>query len=571
MRRTAARRGAGAAVGGLAVAGFSLWWISGRVPGLTDGPAAATVIRGTPADPGPEPVSVADLGRRTGSRRRARRTTVRDMAQLIPMSPSDYTWLQMDRPTNLMLVRCLIWYAGHLELDEIRRVHMERMVDRYGIFKQRAVNRDGRWYWQPVDDFDISRHIYEVELPGDGDRQAMLDYVASTLPNQFDYDHPLWKLEVFRGVTGLADEPVTVIWQRFHHSMMDGIRMVQLLVHLHDFDADHEAVLPGTVGRVATSRGRLGHGLHTLRRGADEAADIAQHVARGTSHLPYAFVQHLRHGDLGHDLKVFVHPSRIINAFERLGSIDNKLLNTTGEMARLLSSPHESRRAVWSSPPVIGKQIDYASGMRLAAVRDFGKRHHATFNDVMLAIVSKALTHYLKDEGTPVEEVHWMLPVSLRPMDAGFPRSLGNDFALVFLSLPLDIDDWAELLDAVRERSSRLKNSQEPTIAHELQRMMARLPKRVSVGMTNMFASKTVGVLTNVPGPTQPMYLDGAEAVGWIGFVPTNGDEPIGLCVFSYNGNVFVGLVTDAHAIPRPGRIAELIKHYYDEMVAETR
>lgn len=490
------------------------------------------------------------------------------MAQLIPMSPSDYTWLQMDRPTNLMLVRCLIWYAGDLSLEDIRTIHQERMVDRFGVFKQRAVNRDGRWYWQPVDDFDIERHIYEVKLPGDGDRQAMLDYVAGTMPHQLDPDHPLWKLEVFRGVTGLADEPVTVIWQRFHHSMMDGIRMVQLLVHMHDFDATHEAVLPGAVGRRPTNRGTVRQSVHTLRRGADEAADIALHVARGTSHLPYAFVQHLRHGELANDLKVFVHPSRIINAFERLGAVDNKLLNTTGEMARLLASPHESRSAAWSSPPVIGKKIDYATGMDLAKVREFGRRHEATFNDVMLAIVSKALTHYLNDQGTPIDEVHWMLPVSMTPMGTGMPRALGNDFALVFLSLPLGISDWPELLTAVKERSSRLKNSQEPTIAHELQRMMARFPKKLSVGMTNMFASKTVGVLTNVPGPTQPMYFANAEAVGWIGFVPTNGDEPIGLCVFSYNGQVFVGVTTDAHAIPDPDRIAELIKHYYDEMIA---
>ncbi len=491
------------------------------------------------------------------------------MAQLIPMSPSDYTWLQMDRPTNLMQVRCVLWYTGDLDLAEIKRVHMERMVDRYSVFKQRAVSKDGRWYWQPVDDFDIDRHIYEVELPGNGDRQSMLDYVASTLPNQFDFDHPLWKLEVFRGVTGLADQPVTAIWQRFHHSMMDGIRMVQLLVHLHDFASHHEAVLPGTVGRVASQRSPLQRGLRTLRRSADDAADIARHVASGTSHLPFTFVQHLRHADLlRDDLAVFVHPTRIVNAFERLGSVDNKLLNTAGELARLVASPHETRRAAWSSPPVIGKRISFVDDMDLAPVREFGKRHGGTFNDVITAIVSRALTTYLADQGTPVNEVHWMLPVSLSPMDPGLPRALGNNFALVFLAMPLGITDWDELLAAVKERTTRLKNSQEPTVAHELQRAMARAPKRLSVGLTNMFASKTVGVFTNVPGPTQPMYFAGAEAVGWIGFVPTSGDEPIGLAVFSYNDKVFMGVTTDAHAIPDPERVAELIKQYYDEMVA---
>lgn len=490
------------------------------------------------------------------------------MAQLIPMSPSDFTWLQMDRPTNLMHVRTLMWYAGDLSMEDIKRVHVERMVDRYGVFKQRAVNKDGHWYWEPVDDFDIDRHIYEVQLPGDNDRQAMLDYMTASMPEQFDFAHPLWKLEVMHGVTGLADEPVTVIWQRFHHSVMDGIRMVQLLIHLHDFETGGGATaLPKSGGRQGGNLGGLRHTLHAIRRGAEETGDIARHVARGTGHLPYAFVQHLRHGELAEDLKVFVHPSRIINAFERLGSVDNTLLNTTGEMARLLSSPHESRRAVWSSPPIIGKRIDIITEFELQVARDFGKRHGATFNDVMMAIVSKALTHYLVDQGTPIDEVHWMVPVSLSPPDPGFPRTLGNDFALVFLVMPLGISDWTELLAAVKERSSRLKNSQEPTIAHELQRVMARFPKKLSVGMTNLFASKAVGVFTNVPGPTEPMDLAGVEALGWIGFVPTSGDEPLGVCITSYNDKVFVGVTTDAHAIPDPERIAELIRHYYDEMV----
>lgn len=496
------------------------------------------------------------------------------MAQLIPMSPSDFTWLQMDRPTNLMLVRCLMWYRGDLSIEDIKRVHLERMVDRYAVFRQRAVNEGGRWYWQTVDDFDLDRHIYEVQLPGDGDRAAMLEYLSSTMPQQFDFDHPLWNLEVFRGVTGLADEPITVIWQRFHHAVMDGIRMVQLLVHLHDFDhgSGGAAALhaPGASAR-RPNRGVLGQSLHTLRRGADETADIARHLARGTTHLPYAFVQHLRHGDLSEDLKVFVHPSRIVNAFERLGSVDNKLLNTTGEMARLLASPHESRRAIWSSPPVRGKLIELTTGIELAAVREFGKRHQATFNDVIMAIVSKALTHYLRDQGTPIDEVHWMIPVSLTPPDPGLPRTLGNDFALIFLAMPLGISDWTDLLHAVKERSQRLKNSQEPTIAHELQRVMARFPRNVSVSMTNLFASKTVGVLTNVPGPTQPMYLADAEALGWFGFVPTSGDEPLGICITTYNGQVFIGVATDAHAIPDPDRIIELIRHYYAEMLATTR
>ncbi len=555
-----------AVVGGLVLGGLAIWWATAR---MTDGIDARNGLpRAASALPYEPLTSVAGVARGPSFRRRPRPTTVRDMAQLTRMSPSDYTWLQMDRPTNLMHVRCLLWYKGDLDLDDIKRVHMERMVDTYQVFKQRAILLDGNWHWQSVNDFDIARHIYEVELPGAGDRQAMLDYVAGTMPDQFDFAHSPWKLEVFRGVTGLADEPVTVVYQRFHHSMMDGIRMVQLLVHLHDFDAAHEAILPGSVGRTAKESGTLAKGLHTLRRGADEAADIARHVARGTAQLPSSVAKRLQDVDLARDdLSTLEHPSRLINAVQRFGSIDNKLLNTAGELARLVAAPHENRRAAWSSPPVVAKRVCFVDDMDLAAIRTFGQRHNATFNDVILAIVSKALTRYLQERRTPLKEVHWMLPVSLSPMDPDLPKVLGNNFALVFLPMPLGIKNWDKLLAAVKERSGRLKNSEEPAVAYELQRAMARAPKRLSVGLTNYFASKTVGVFTNVPGPTHPMYFAGAEAVGWIGFVPTSGDEPMGLAVFSYNGKVFLGVTTDGQAIPDPERISELIKLYYDELV----
>ncbi|MEI6622403.1 MAG: WS/DGAT domain-containing protein, partial [Actinomycetes bacterium] len=82
-------------------------------------------------------------------------------------------------------------------------------------------------------------------------------------------------------------------------------------------------------------------------------------------------------------------------------------------------------------------------------------------------------------------------------------------------------------------------------------------------------ANKSVGLLTNVPGPRAPIYLAGQQVAGLLGWVPTSSDQSIGLCIFSYNGEVSIGIATDAGIIPDPDHLAECIESGFAGLVAE--
>ena len=56
---------------------------------------------------------------------------------------------------------------------------------------------------------------------------------------------------------------------------------------------------------------------------------------------------------------------------------------------------------------------------------------------MLLAAVSGALRHYLRERGSPVAEIQAMVPFNLRPLDQPVPRELGNKFGLVLLPLPV--------------------------------------------------------------------------------------------------------------------------------------
>ena len=117
-------------------------------------------------------------------------------------------------------------------------------------------------------------------------------------------------------------------------------------------------------------------------------------------------------------------------------------------------------------------------------------------------------------------------------------------------------------------RTTRLKNSAEPALAFGMQRVIAEAPSVVAKRVTDFFSGKTIGQLSNVPGPSSQITMVGAPVRTVMGWVPTSGDQPIGICVFTYNGTVGVGVSSDTRMVPDPQRITTLVRGHVEGLVA---
>lgn len=475
-----------------------------------------------------------------------------------PIPAPDQTWLHMDRPNNLMYVRSLMWFDEHPDLDAVRRLLEERLIGRHPVFRRRAVERDGQWFWEDDPDFDIDRHVRTLELQGD--EADLRRWVGEQFAVPFDPDHPLWTIDLVTGIDGYG----TVMFSRFHHALADGIRLVQLMFSLCD-PADGSAHLPVPVGREHRSSGLLAAGAAVVRRGAGDAGDLAA----GALRVPLRIASTLSPRLVREGLGLVLHPRRVFDAVEALTSRDNQSVNTIAEVSRLLAAPRSAETS-WSGTPGVEKVVSWASGIDLAAVKEIGRATDGTVNDVLLAIVSQALTRYLAEKDALVDEIAWLVPVSLLPFDANLPEDLGNHFSLVFLPMPLGMPSAHDAVSAMKARMQRIKNSVEPAITFGVQWVVAESPKALAVRLTNLFANKGVGVLTNVPGPRERMTFAGVEVAGTLGWVPMSGDQPLGIAIFSYDGEVTIGIAGDAKLVPDPDRIAGLIESEYAEMAATT-
>ncbi|MDT0224101.1 WS/DGAT domain-containing protein [Gordonia sp. AC31] len=49
-----------------------------------------------------------------------------------------------------------------------------------------------------------------------------------------------------------------------------------------------------------------------------------------------------------------------------------------------------------------------------------------------------------------------------------------------------------------------------------------------------------------------------------LGWVPMTGDQSLGVCIYSCNGPVSVGIATDAGLVPEPGILARMIGEQFE-------
>jgi hypothetical protein len=57
-------------------------------------------------------------------------------------------------------------------------------------------------------------------------------------------------------------------------------------------------------------------------------------------------------------------------------------------------------------------------------------------------------------------------------------------------------------------------------------------------------------VITNIPGPQQPVYLLGARMLAIHPLVPLAFNQALGIALFSYDGTLFWGINSDWDALP---------------------
>jgi WS/DGAT/MGAT family acyltransferase len=245
-------------------------------------------------------------------------------------------------------------------------------------------------------------------------------------------------------------------------------------------------------------------------------------------------------------------PGRIAEGAYRLGRLvllpPDPRTAFKGELGR-------RKRAAWSNP------------VPLEDFKAIGKAFGATVNDVLVATATGALRRYLEKRGDEVKglAIRASVPVNLRPVDDAHHR-LGNSFGLVFLTLPVGIVDPVRRLRAIKKEMDELKRSPEAIVAFGVLNVMGLAPVEVERLGLRFFGSKATAVLTNVPGPREPLYLAGRKLDSVMFWVPQSGRLGLGISILSYAGGVMLGVATDEGLVADPEKIVDAFEKEFKSL-----
>ena len=211
----------------------------------------------------------------------------------------------------------------------------------------------------------------------------------------------------------------------------------------------------------------------------------------------------------------------------------------------------------------------------LSEIKDIRARWQgATVNDVVVAICGGAMRKYLKGKSElPSESMVAMAPISVRAKDER--GALGNQVAAMTIPIGTHIADPFGRLQFVHEEAENSKALTNAAGARQMTEYARLMPSTLSglaarlyvrLGMANRIAPMFNTVITNIPGPPIPIYMNGARLVTQYGLGPVFEGMGIIHPVFSYCGRISIAFTSDRNIMPDPETYAECLQDSFEEL-----
>ncbi len=390
------------------------------------------------------------------------------------------------------------------------------------------------WVEEPA--VDLEYHVRRSALPSPGDERELGILVSRLHGHHVDFHRPPWEMHLIEGL-----ERGRFAWYvKIHHSLLDGYSAMQSLTTGLSADPDErdrplffsipprtraprpptssEANEPGEPGE-ATGGGGHARGIHypELLAAVREQYGASKTVVRALKNI----VQSSRAGD--HEL----------------------------------ISPLEAPRCVLNAR--ISKSRRFATqSLPIARIRAIAKAASGTLNDVVLALSGGSLrTYLLEQHALPRAPLVAMLPVAIRAKDE---LGGGNAVGAILATLATDIDDPAERLARIITSTTRAKQQLQGMSKAAILQYSALL---TAPSMLQMIPS-TAGhlrptfnvVISNVPGPDQPLYFRGARLeASYPMSIPVHG-QALNITCSSYAGTMCFGFTGCRDTVPHLQRLA---------------
>jgi diacylglycerol O-acyltransferase len=453
------------------------------------------------------------------------------------LSPSDRSSLAAERGPINMAVGGVMVFERKPKLT--RAMVLERVGQRLHLIprlRQRLEEPPlgiASPVWTDDVNFDLDWHIRQASLPKPGGDAELGQFVGREFSHRLDRSRPLWEITLIEGLQG--GRPALLL--KAHHALVDGMAALALGALLLDPTREPLEIAPPE------------------QEWAPLPYDMRKHVTKlATTPLTRAarpvFDTVMRALD--------PNPRRAVTDAIKAAQDLRKATDVALELAknRPTAPMLPINRTISSNRRYTVAKAD------LATVKKVGKLAGGTINDTILAVVTGMLASYIEAaEGTELPGEARMTPLKRDPI-ALVPVSirsknesgeLGNRISTVFVDLPTDEPDLFARIARIHAEMSGIKDSAAIRAGEIMVGMTGLAPPLVS-GLMVMAMGQVRAfnmVVSNMPGPQQPLYMTGVRATEIYPLAPLNpSNQGLTVGVISYDGTVCFGILADRDLEP---------------------
>ncbi|MCC5888215.1 MAG: wax ester/triacylglycerol synthase family O-acyltransferase [Gammaproteobacteria bacterium] len=397
-------------------------------------------------------------------------------------------------------------------------------------------------YWIQDPDFDLEFHVRHIALPKPGDWRQLCIQVARLHSRQLDVSRPLWEFYVIEGLDNVAGLPQGsyALLAKIHHSAIDGATGAEITAALHDL---------GPAGTVTPPD------RPWVAEQPPSPLELLVRTYGNNIRKPFQLMKVLSQA-----VPVFAETRRRLQRQE---------LKSAGDVPKTIFNARVSAHRVFE-----GRDFD------LADIKTIRKAlPGATVNDAVLAICGGAIRRYLlAHDALPAESLVAMAPVNVRVENE--KGTGGNQVSALAVAIRTDIPDAMERLAAVHAHTrdaKELSNAYGARLMTDINKhipaatlaLAGRLVTQMGIG--NLISPLFNCVITNVPGPQVPLYMNGARLVTQYGLGPVGDSIGLFMPVLSYNSRLTISFTSCREIMPDPERFAACIEESFAETLSAAR
>jgi WS/DGAT/MGAT family acyltransferase len=227
-----------------------------------------------------------------------------------------------------------------------------------------------------------------------------------------------------------------------------------------------------------------------------------------------------------------------------------------------------------------GRSFAFVS-IDLTHVKEVKNAFGVKVNDVVLAVCGAALRAYLEKQGQlPDRALNATVPAAVGGLGAQAGALLGNATSVIGATLATDVENPSERLRRIHESTSRAKAVHRALGDETILRLADTLPPGVfgaavrayaATGLAGRLTPPFNAVVSNLPGPSVPLYSGGARVEACYLFGPLVPSVALDITVLSYRDSVDVGIAASPNLVPDAWPIAEAVPDALAELLVAAR